>query len=286
MKMGEVCVFLKVLFITNDPQIAAIAQDCGVDRIMVDMETLGKEERQKGMNTVKSHHTVEDVRRLFPVLSHSELMVRINPWHDGSAAEIEAVLEAGAKRIMLPMWKSPAEVKAFLDAVHGRAGTTLLLETPEAQRCVDEVLGLEGLDEIHVGLNDLHLAYGKTFMFELVSDGTVERLCEKFRRRGIPYGFGGIARIGEGMLSADRIVTEHYRLGSTRAILSRAFCNVAEIGDLQEIERIFRENMKNLRSFEEGLPRLNQIALTINRIELCRGVDAVVEKIKKKREES
>ena len=88
------------------------------------------------------------------------------------------------------------------------------------------------------------------------------------------------------MLSADRIVTEHYRLGSTRAILSRAFCNTAEITDPARIRRIFSENMKNLRAFEETLPRLGAAALAINRIELCRGVDAVVEMIKKKREES
>ena len=276
---------LTVLYITNDPQVAAIAQENGVDRVMVDLETLGKEERQKGMNTVKSHHTVADVAALSKVLTVAELMVRINPWHGESRKEIEAVLAAGAKRIMLPMWKTPLEAKAFLDAVGARAGTTLLLETAEAHRCVDEVLALEGLDEIHVGLNDLHLCYGKTFMFELLADGTVEALCEKFRRRGIPFGFGGIARIGEGMLSADRIVTEHYRLGSTRAILSRAFCNAAEIGDLGEIRRIFKENMKNLRGFEAGLPRLGEAALAINRIELCRGVDAVVEHIKKKREQ-
>lgn len=275
---------MKVLFVTNDPAIAAIARDSGVDRIMVDLETLGKEERQKGMNTVKSHHRVSDVAALARVLKPEELMVRINPWHEGSQEEIEAVLASGAGRIMLPMWKTPEEAKAFFRCVGGRAGTTLLLETREAEACVDEVLQLEALDEIHVGLNDLHLCYGKDFMFELLADGTVEALCQKFSRRGIPYGFGGIARIGEGMLPARRIVTEHYRLGSTRAILSRSFCDVSQIRDLDEIRRVFFESMKNLRDFERDLPRWGAAALAINRIELCRGVEAVVEQIRKKRE--
>ena len=66
----------------------------------------------------------------------------------------------------------------------------LLLETKEAVECVDEVLEMGGFDEIHIGLNDLHLSYGMTFMFELLADGTVEMLCRKFREKGLPYGFG------------------------------------------------------------------------------------------------
>ena len=32
-------------------------------------------------------------------------------------------------------------------------------------------------------------------LFELLLDGTVEELCLKFRKGGIPYGFGGIASL-------------------------------------------------------------------------------------------
>ena len=39
---------LKLMYITNRPQIARIAERHGVDRIFVDLETLGKEERQAG----------------------------------------------------------------------------------------------------------------------------------------------------------------------------------------------------------------------------------------------
>ena len=44
--------------------------------------------------------------------------------------------------------------------------------------CIDEVLSNGGFDEIHIGLNDLHLSYGLTFMFELLSNGLVEMLCK------------------------------------------------------------------------------------------------------------
>ena len=56
--------FLKLMYITNDLDIALIAQKYGVDRVWIDLETIGKEERQKGHDTVKSHHTVDDIRKI------------------------------------------------------------------------------------------------------------------------------------------------------------------------------------------------------------------------------
>ena len=200
---------LKLMYITNRPDVALVAEKYGVDRIWVDLETLGKEERQKGMNTVKSNHTVDDVKKIKSILSTSEMLVRINPWNENSIQEINDVVTAGADIIMLPMWKSATEVTKFLSVVDGRCKTTLLLETKEAVGCLDEVLENSGMNEIHIGLNDLHLSYGMTFMFELLANGTVEMLCEKIRKKGIPYGFGGIARLGAGDLPAERIIMEH-----------------------------------------------------------------------------
>ena len=175
---------LCLFYITNLPEVALIAEKYGVDRIMIDLDTLGKDERQKNMNTVKSHHTVEDVAAVSRVLHTAEVMVRINPWHDGSEKEIDAVIAAGADRIMLPMWKHEHEVDGFLRAVNCRVKTTLLLETKEAVGILDQVLQHSMLDEIHIGLNDLHISYGLTFMFELLTNGIVEEICEKCRKRG------------------------------------------------------------------------------------------------------
>lgn len=271
---------LSLMYITNNVDVALIAEKAGVNRIWIDLETLGKEERQKNMNTVKSHHTVEDVKKMSKVLTKAELMVRINPWHENSLLEIEQVLEAGAKRIMLPMWKTPFEVDQFLRAVNSRAKTTLLLETKQAVECLDQVLENELLDEIHIGLNDLHISYGKTFMFEMLSSGIVETLCTKIKKKGKRYGFGGIARVGEGTLPAERIIMEHYRLGSTRAILSRSFCNVDEIVDLVQIEKIFTENIRSMRDYELSLAKVDAQAFEQNKREVKICVDQIVEKIK------
>jgi hypothetical protein len=265
--------------------VALIAEGNGVDRIMVDMETLGKEERQKNMNTVKSNHTVEDVQNLRKVLTASELLVRVNPWNDASAGEIEAVISAGADRIMLPMWKTTQEVDSFLRLVNRRVKTTLLLETKEAAEILDEVLEHPLIDEIHIGLNDLHLSYGMTFMFELLANGMVEALCQKCRSKAVPYGFGGIARIGEGTLPAERIVMEHYRLHSTRVILSRSFCNTAEINDIAAIQTIFSENLASLREYEKSLPERTAAEYAENTAQIKNCVEKIVRIIKEKRQQ-
>ena len=198
---------LKLMYITNDPAVAKIAEASGVDRIFIDMEYVGKSDRQGGMDTVQSHHTPEDIARIKAAVSKAKLMVRVNPIHDATAdygsskEEIDAAIEAGADILMLPYFKTPEEVAEFIRLVDGRAITLPLVETPEAAERIDEILSVEGIDEIFVGLNDLSLGYGMSFMFQLLADGTVERLCGKFREKGIPYGFGGIAAIGQGTMA-------------------------------------------------------------------------------------
>ena len=91
---------LKVFYITNNLDIALIAEDAGVDRVWIDLETLGKEERQGHIDSVKSHHTVDDIRRIAPRLTKAEMLVRVNPWNPNSIKEIDDVIAAGAEIIM------------------------------------------------------------------------------------------------------------------------------------------------------------------------------------------
>ncbi len=248
---------LKLMYITNRPEIAQIAETAGVDRIFVDMEYIGKDERQKGLDTVKSHHTVHDIAVVKEAVETAEVLVRINPIHDAtpdyvsSEEEIRQTIEAGADIVMLPFFKTVAEVQRFLDLVGGRARTMLLLETPEAASHVDEILALPGIDEIHIGINDLSLGLGKKFMFELLADGTVEQLCFKFRQKGIPYGFGGIASIGNGMVPSEYIIKEHYRLGSSFVILSRSFCDVTKVHHIGIINDTFLKGVRRIRALEQ-----------------------------------
>ncbi|SES78903.1 aldolase/citrate lyase family protein [[Clostridium] polysaccharolyticum] len=248
---------LKLMYITSNSDVARIVENAGVDRIFIDMEYIGKDIRQGGMDTVQNHCTVEDVRRIRKVISKAQLMVRVNPIHDAareydsSEKEIEAVIAAGADLIMLPYFQTAKELERFIKIVDGRARVFPLLESKKALENIDEILEVPGIDEIHIGLNDLSLELKKKFMFELLADGTVEMLCEKFRKKGIPYGYGGIGRLGKGDLPAEYIIKEHYRLGSTCAILSRSFCNTNIITELDQIKKIFEVGLKEIRNLEK-----------------------------------
>lgn len=269
---------LKLMYITNDPEIAVIAENAGVDRIFIDMEYIGKSIRQGGMDTVQCFHTLDDVRRIRKVINKAQIMVRVNPLHDAtdkycsSEEEINGVIEAGADLVMLPYFHSVADIERFVKIVDGRAIAFPLLESKDALENIDEILAVSGIDEIHVGINDLSLDLGKKFMFELLADGTVEYLCEKFKKKGIPYGFGGIGRLGKGDLHADYVVREHYRLGSSCSILSRSFCNVNVITDKEEIKKLFSQGIKEIRDLEAECQKQGKEYFEKNK-------EAVIEKV-------
>lgn len=264
---------LKLMYITNDPEVAIIAEASGVDWIFVDLEINGKQERQGHLDTVISNHTLSDVRNIRPVLRRSELLVRVNPIHNGSSLEIDQVIESGADIVMLPFFKELDEVRTFIRLVGGRAKTCLLVETPEAVKDLDNIVKLHGICYIHIGLNDLHIAYSKKFMFELLADGTVDSLARTVKSAGIPFGFGGVARVGEGTLPAEVIIADHYRLGSEAVILSRGFMNPqVEAASLRES---FSREVSRLRDFEQSLETKDSEYFIQNRNRLIKVVKTI-----------
>lgn len=270
------------MYITNNPIVAQIAQEAGVDRIWVDLETLGKEERQAGMNTVKSKHSIEDVKKIKPLLVSSELMVRVNPLNPNSKKEIDAVIEAGAQYVMLPMYRTAEDVSTFLEYVGGRAKNILLLETIDAQRNLPEYVAFKGIDEVHIGLNDLHLDYKLNFMFELVANGTVEKIAKTLKAHNVRFGFGGFARIGYGILPAEVILTDHYAIGSQMAILSRGFCDANIVDNPMDVADIFKQGVLDIRKKEEEIKKYTPLEFEKNHTLLKRKVIEIVDKIKNK----
>ncbi|MCM1179002.1 MAG: HpcH/HpaI aldolase/citrate lyase family protein [Clostridium sp.] len=267
---------LKLMYITNNVEVAKIAEQAGVDRIWIDLEKLGKEERQKG-DTVKSNHCIGDIGSIKPYLRKAKLMVRVNPIHSQSKTEIQQVIRAGADIIMLPYYQTVDEVKKFLCYVSGKCRTCLLLETRQAHECLKETLKLDGIDEMYIGLNDLHLSYKKKFMFELLTDGTVYDITTQFCNVNMPFGLGGIARLGVGTLPADYIIAEHYRLGSSSAILSRSFCRAEEYQNHpKEFERQFKEEVKRIRDYEKKLQLKTESFFEENYIEMKHRIEEIV----------
>lgn len=267
---------MKLIYITNKVEIAKIADDNGVDWVFVDLEIIGKEERQSGMDVVISRHSVDDVANIKRVLKRSKLVVRVNPIYRGSKTEIDKVIQNGADIVMLPFFKTRDEVVQFVALVNGRAKICLLVETPESVERIEAILATRGIDYVYIGLNDLHLGYRMKFMFEPLADGTVEMLCGKIKKRGIPYGFGGIARISSGILPAEAILAEHYRLGSEMVILSRSFCNTDIADNLGEVKQVFSTGVSAIRACELELIKKPSSFFKKNQADVKRKVAEIV----------
>jgi 2-keto-3-deoxy-L-rhamnonate aldolase RhmA len=273
---------MRLLYITKDPTVGEVAQRAGVDWIFVDLEYRGKSDRQANRDTVISAHALDDVKAMRKVITCSKLMVRVNPWGEWSADEIEGVIGAGADIIMLPFFTTSAEVSAFIKRVGGRAKACLLLETLAGIDILDDILAVPGIDFIHIGLNDLHIERGTTFMFEFLADGGVDAIAAKLRATGITFGFGGMARIGGLMPPAERILAEHFRLGSTGVILSRSFCHPSQATGSEAFEAMFRQEVNKVRAEEARLARADASFFECTRLQVVEEVALVVRQMKKK----
>lgn len=262
---------MKLMLVTADEAEIIEAQAAGIDRIFLDLEYINKVERQMGRNTLISNNSLADVPRVSSLVDKSqcELLVRVNPINPNSQYEIDSVIENGADIVMLPMVLDSSDVKKFVKYVNGRAKVCPLLETSQALARIDDILAVSGIDEVYVGLNDMHISMNLTFMFEFLSGGLMEYMADKFKKAKLSFGFGGIARIGEGMLPAEEILGEHIRLGSESVILSRSFRGENGVD--------FKSEIKKLRDKEAEMRTYSESELEGNRLKLKASVNRIVE---------
>ena len=94
----------------------------------------------------------------------------------------------------------------------------------------------------------------------------------------MPFGFGGIARIGEGDLPSDNILGEHVRLGSTSVILSRTFKGVVGV-DKNAHKIDLSEEVQKVRDRMDDINQWTVEHHAENRKKIADAVDFVVNKI-------
>ena len=271
-KSGEIA--FELLMIVDDGEVARYVADHGVSWLFVDLEHLGKQERQGHLDTWKSRQTVGDVSRIREAAPQARLLVRVNPLHDGSADEIGAVVARGADAVMLPMFRTCDEVARFVDLLAGKAEAIPLVETAGALNAIPQIAREVPLDRVHIGLNDLHLDLGMDFMFQPLTEGLLEEPCRALRDAGVPFGIGGIARAGEGLVPPELILGEHARLGSTAAILSRTFHGGA--ATRKALETVgFETEVAKVRAVYEDHRISSDEALEQNRLALGQAVAEV-----------
>lgn len=267
---------IELIQITNDPAFARRCDALDGMRLWVDLERLGKAERQAGRNTFISEHQLDDVARIKDVLRRSQLMVRVNPLNSQSADEVDAVLARGADLLMLPMFTTAGELRAFSTLVAGRAPIVPLLETAGALATLNDWVATPGLHEVYVGLNDLHLSLGLRFMFEPLASGIVARVGESARSHGLRFGFGGIARLDEGLLPGRDVLAEHLRLGSQAVILSRTFHRDDEPG---VPAHPFEAEVARLRQAERELATRPAPQVDADQVRIARTIGAIAARL-------
>jgi len=209
--------------ILNNPEMAVYCINNGLDRVFIDLEKLGKKERQSHLDSWKSFHSEDDISIIRPLIPKGKLLVRLNRWNENSEDEISLALEKGADYLMLPMITKFDELNSFCIAVSKEVPVIPLIETPESLNILPDLIKIKGVEEIYIGLNDLSISLGYSFMFQPLLYNMLDKASQLLNANNIPWGFGGIARTKEGKIPAEILLGEHVRLGSSRVILSRTF---------------------------------------------------------------
>ena len=209
---------LELLLFSADPAYVGAASDAGVS-LVVDWETAGKRERQRGRDTQIAGETFDDLLRVRAATS-APVAVRVHGPGPRTVAEVEQAIEGGADEILLPMVRTPAQVEAVLARVDGRCTVGILIETVDAVASAAD-LGTLPVSRAYVGLNDLSIELGNSSIFVPLVDGTLDRL-----RAALPcrFGFGGLTVPDRGAPVPSRIlIGEMARVGCEFGVLRRSF---------------------------------------------------------------
>ena len=271
---------IEFMMIVSKPSIASYISKFHNVTIFVDLEYLGKYERQGHLDTVKTSLKFDDVKRIREAAPSSNILVRINPLNKDTEKEVDSVIANGADSIMLPMFSSLDEIKIFIEIVNNRVKVVPLFETSKSIEILPEIISKLRIEQIHIGLNDLHLDQGKNFLFEPLSDGFLEESCRILRKSKIKFGIGGIARAGQGLLSPEFILGEHVRLGSSVAILSRAFHNNADSVDKLKNSINFGLELKNLEKIYMNFRNMDKLQLEKNKLKTWKLIKQIAKKSK------
>lgn len=269
---------LEFMMIVSSNSIAKYVSQFKNITIFVDLERLGKQERQGHIDTVKSSLSFGDIIGLREAAPNSNMVVRVNPLNANSEKEIDLAIKSGANSIMLPMFHSFGEVDDFIGMIDGRVKAVPLFETVKAIEALPEIISKINLEQLHIGLNDLHLDQGKDFLFEPLADGFLEEACNALRSSNVKFGIGGIARAGEGLLSPEFILGEHVRLGSSVAILSRAFHKNAETVNQLTDSLDFGIELKKLEKIYSNFQSIGESQLEENRLKTWQLIKAIAQK--------
>ena len=210
---------MDLFLFTVDPSWGRDVVAAGAAGLIVDWERRGKARRQAGEGTQINSDTLDDLVAM-RAATPGRLLCRINGYGPWTAGEVDDAVAAGADEILLPMVRSAEQVDRTLDAVAGRCGLGILIETQDAVERAAE-LARRPLTRVYVGLNDLRIDRRSTELFRPLVDGTVDAVRAVVDR---PFGVAGLTLPGGGFpVPSDLLAAELVRTGADFTFLRRAF---------------------------------------------------------------
>lgn len=230
---------IKLFLFTHDIELAKNAEHALIDSIVVDWEIKNKALRQSGhdmeADVCKPEHLAVLTKQI-----HLPVTVRINSFGPHTRSEISYAINNGASILMLPMAQNVNEIREFLDMVEDKAQTIVQIETPALVQQIEQFANLSW-DYAYIGLNDLMIAYNYSHIWESLSNGMVEKICEKLKGRN--YGFGGITVLSGGHpIRIEYLIHEYTRLACSLSFLRRAFKK-------EILDRNMKEEIAAIRKF-------------------------------------
>lgn len=235
---------MKLMLFTNDSELAKQAEAAGIDRIVVDFEFRGKSSRQLGYHLEVNKADLTELREIRKAIG-LPIVARINPISSESCTEVNAVISEGADILMLPMFRTKAEVESFIAFVGNKATKSLLFETKGSVEIAKELKYLS-FDEYYIGLNDMAIDYNLSFAYDVLNFDIVQRIRHELP--DLPFGFGGITVVDRGSpLKTKAILNKMADYGCSLAILRRAFKRdingrsmQAEVSKIKELYKTLR----------------------------------------------
>jgi hypothetical protein len=210
---------MDLFLFTVDPEFGRDVVSAGAAGLVVDWERRGKARRQAGEGTQINGDTPGDLSRM-RAATDGRLLCRVNGYGPWTPGEIDDAVARGADEVLLPMVRSAEQVDRALDAVAGRCGLGILVETQDAVARVHSLVR-RPLSRVYLGLNDLRIDRGSDSLFTPLVDGTADAV-----RSAVPgsFGVGGLTLPGGGFpVPAHLLAAELVRTGADFTFLRRAF---------------------------------------------------------------
>jgi hypothetical protein len=252
---------INLFYITNNVVEAQIVDGLDIDWIFLDLEVIGKKERQVGRDTVVSNHSITDIHNIKNAINNTKILVRSNPIGEWSEKEFELINARGSEidAVMLPYFSTVGEVKAFIGLLDtSNIKPVLLIETLGAISNLGEILRLFPFEYVHIGLNDLHIERGTVSMFEPYTDGFMSKIISILGKNNQSFGIGGIGKIGADMSpSPESVLNENLRLNSDGVILSRSFKGTFNEKTKDLFKKQLSQSVKDFRNYEKFAKNLN-----------------------------